>query len=149
MEESLSKLYQDLKNSHSDGIVIEYGDGSLYHRAVNEGFAQKGKAWAYGTGVAIMLSDLGKQYDTYDQFKNRNQKPEFNISNSIVGDNNSGIVQGRDFNSSMQPENKKVAEDEQQNTKATFWRSIPEWAKILGGIGAIAGLIKTIIGLRS
>ena len=48
---------------------------------------------------------------------------------------------------SIQPENIKVAETEKQNIAQRFWKSFPDWSKVLIAIGSIAGLVKAIIEL--
>ncbi|MBC3795350.1 hypothetical protein [Spirosoma utsteinense] len=72
--------------------------------AINEGFAERASSGFgtrfYGSGNFLKLSLEGRQYPTYQTYCDRHRKPDFCISNSVVGDNNLGITQGYDFHAS-------------------------------------------------
>ena len=69
--------------------------------------------------------------------------------NSIVGSTITGstINQSKSFGDLENAVNVSQTPAQKAPEKKTIWSNIPEWAKILGGLGAIAGLIKVIIEL--
>lgn len=80
---------------------------------------------------------------------NMSKKPIINNSVNVHGNvNNSQFNQGSDFSGFSNIQD--VTQEPQQKApeKKSIWSNIPEWAKILGGIGAIASLIKVVIELN-
>lgn len=92
-----------------------------------------------------LIREFNYNLDDYDMSK----KPITNNTINVHGNaNNSQFNQGSDF--SGFPNIQDVTQEPKQKApeKKTIWSNIPEWAKILGGIGAIASLIKVVIELN-
>lgn len=104
MDEHLSDLYDKLKNGSSYGINLyqQYQDfdhavlKNLYNRAINEGFADR-PSISYADQLPLILTKDGKTYSTYIEYKNRNLPMTTQITNSILGNNNSKNNVGQDL----------------------------------------------------
>jgi hypothetical protein len=161
MQENLAKLYEFLKSGSPDGILInsrfenyEYKTlKELYNRAINEGFAQDPRRIFYvgSPELVLALSDEGRKYPSFSVYQNRFQKSDFSISNSVVGDNNSGVIQGRDFLNNSSPTINTTPQHDQPKQKAptmshTFWDKVKYISVIVGGVSALIIGLGKILG---
>ncbi|MDF7822336.1 hypothetical protein P1X15_32285 [Runella sp. MFBS21] len=90
-----------------------------------------------------------KSYSDYkeEQRRQRSQPTGIHIGGNVIG---SSVGQQGDFkqeNKESFNTNPPTTPKQEPEKKKSIWASIPEWAKILGGAGAIAGLIKVLIDL--
>lgn len=161
LDEKLSKLYLELKNGDSRGIKVD--DDDLYHLAINKGFAIKSKMLSYGNTHKAMLTELGKQFETYEQFLNRHKplsQPNIQIEKMI----GSPFVQGDFLGNFESNHNSKdlvnveeiVKPIEEPNTtqkKLSIFQKIYKWTDhklisniIIGILGFLASLLANYLG---
>jgi hypothetical protein len=96
-------------------------------------------------GIKAIQTDNPIAY--MEKLETDKNKPFIDKSITITGDVTQSQVGTREskLRISIQPENIKVAETERQTTKVSFWKSFPNWSKVVIAVGAVAGLIKAII----
>lgn len=135
--------------------IDEYQFLELYNEIINSGlFEFKKENTKDSKDLLFITNDKAqrkfKANTSYFDYRIAKNKKENDKSNSVVisGSKNVNVVQGSDFRDLTNEQS--VAQEPQQKApeNKTIWSNIPEWAKILGGIGAIASLIKVVIELN-
>lgn len=105
------------------------------------------------TAYGIRAAENGTPIRYHTEEVARKSKPNIQGNHIIY---NSGSISGSEINQgSNRREGFPVAQinkntpEQKPKQKSLMWETLPDWAKMLGGIGAICGLIKVIIELVS
>lgn len=93
-EEILSRLFDLLKNGDSRGISLyhslpEAAEDSnfmmqLYHRAINEGFAEPGTIPVFGLDMPLRLSNAARGYSSHKDFILKNKEINTTVKNNTI-----------------------------------------------------------------
>lgn len=164
--EIIDQVFENLKECNTiqleDYLRQKYivHDNSLVFKVV-QGFKGSGLAevkedtWGSKQNTTITINGRGldelasKSYSKYksEQKRANMQSPSISIGGSVVGSSVGQLGDFKQENKESFNTNQPSPQKEVAKKTLTVWESIPEWAKILGGIGAIAALIKVIVEL--